>query len=189
MYRDRREITVLHAECICADHIELRIMYIMLNLGIHGCTNGLGCNHNEFLVTSLEILVTGRRTATQHVGVKVQPVGQQSPTLPQTCKIPSVTLPRFHLKGKTSRLRALPIDQSPAADLTSHDRERLSAIVNSAPRCAPNCSRSNGKLFTLLWNPCSRSRGNTVHHRAEYAACCVMAWSAPDLGVGNATIA
>ena len=43
-------------------------------------------------------------------------------------------------------------------------------IVNSAPRGAPNCSPSRGLLFTLPWNPCSRSRGNAVHHRVEYAA-------------------
>ena len=42
-------------------------------------------------------------------------------------------------------------------------------IVNSAPRSASNCSPSRGNLFTLPWNPCSRSRGNAVHHRVEYA--------------------
>src|SRR5277367_4367377 len=42
-------------------------------------------------------------------------------------------------------------------------------IVNSAPRSASNCSPSRGNPFTLPWNPCSRSRGNTVHHRVEYA--------------------
>jgi Methyltransferase FkbM domain len=62
-----------------------------------------------------------------------------------------------------------PIDQSPAAHLTFHDREHVSAIVNTAPCGAPKCSRSNGNLFTLPWNPCSRSRGNTFHHRVEYA--------------------
>jgi hypothetical protein len=41
--------------------------------------------------------------------------------------------------------------------------------VNSAPRTAPKCSRSRGTLFTLPWNPCSRFRGNPVHHRVEYA--------------------
>jgi quercetin dioxygenase-like cupin family protein len=70
---------------------------------------------------------------------------------------------------KPCRLRGPPIDQSPAAHLTFHDREHFSAIVNTAPRRALKCSRSNGNLFTLPWNPCSRSPGNTVHHRAEYA--------------------
>jgi hypothetical protein len=64
---------------------------------------------------------------------------------------------------------ASPIDQSPAAHLTFHDREHFSAIVNTAPRRALDCSRSNVNLFTLPWNPCSRSRGNSVHHRVEYA--------------------
>ncbi len=73
-------------------------------------------------------------------------------------------------KDKTPQVTRSPIDQSPAAHLTYHDREHLSAIVNSAPRGARNCSRSNGNLFTLPWNPCSRSRGNTVHHRVEYAS-------------------
>jgi hypothetical protein len=72
-------------------------------------------------------------------------------------------------KDKTPQATRSPIDQSPAAHLTFHDREHLSTIVNSAPRRAFNCSRSNGNLFTLPWNPCSRSRGNTVHHRVEYA--------------------
>jgi hypothetical protein len=51
------------------------------------------------------------------------------------------------------------------ADLTFHDREHRASRH-------PKCSRSNGKLFTLPWNPCSRSRGNTVHHRVEYALFC-----------------
>src|ERR1019366_10739647 len=66
-------------------------------------------------------------------------------------------------------------DQSPAAHLTRHDREHFSTIVNSAPQGAPNCSPSHGNLFTLPWNPCSRSRGNPVHHGVEYAirrSCC-----------------
>jgi hypothetical protein len=75
-------------------------------------------------------------------------------------------------KDKTPQATRSPIDQSPAAHLTFHDREHLSTIVNSAPRRAFNCSRSNGNLFTLPWNPCSRSRGNTVHHRVEYALEC-----------------
>jgi hypothetical protein len=70
---------------------------------------------------------------------------------------------------KTPRLRGPPSDQSPAAHLTRHDREHFSTIVNSAPRGALNCSPSRGNLFTLPWNPCSRSRGNPVHHRVEYA--------------------
>ena len=45
----------------------------------------------------------------------------------------------------------------------------LSTIVNSAPRGTSNCSPSRGNLFTLPWNPRSRSRGNSVHHRVEYA--------------------
>jgi hypothetical protein len=46
----------------------------------------------------------------------------------------------------------------------------LATIVNSAPRGALNGSRSGGNAFTLPWNPCSRSRGNPVHHPVEYAA-------------------
>jgi hypothetical protein len=70
---------------------------------------------------------------------------------------------------KSLRLRGPLSDQSPAAHLTFHDREHFSMIVNSAPRGASNCSPSRGNLFTLPWNPCSRSRGNAVHHRVEYA--------------------
>src|ERR1022692_4210536 len=70
---------------------------------------------------------------------------------------------------KPPKIRGPPIDQPPAAHLTRHDREHFSTIVNSAPRGALNCSRSRGNLFTLPWNPCSRSRGNPVHHRVEYA--------------------
>jgi hypothetical protein len=73
------------------------------------------------------------------------------------------------LKDKTPQVTRSPIDQSPAARLTFHDREHLSTTVNTAPRRAQKCSRSNGNLFTLPWNPRSRSRGNTVHHRVEYA--------------------
>jgi hypothetical protein len=72
-------------------------------------------------------------------------------------------------EGQNPQVTRSPIDQSPAAHLTIHDREHLSTIVNTAPRRALNCSRSNGNLFTLPWNPCSRSRGNSVHHRVEYA--------------------
>jgi hypothetical protein len=50
-----------------------------------------------------------------------------------------------------------------------HDREHPSMIVNTAPQGAPKCSRSRGTPFTLLWNPCSPSRGNGVHARVEYA--------------------
>src|SRR3984893_8053321 len=72
-------------------------------------------------------------------------------------------------KDKTPQATRSPIDQSPPAHLNFHDLGHISAIVNSAPRRAFNCSRSNGNLFTLPWNPCSRSRGNVVHHRVEYA--------------------
>ena len=58
-------------------------------------------------------------------------------------------------KDKTPQVTRSPIDQSPAAHLTFHDREHLSTIVNSAPRGAQDCSRSNGNLFMLPWNPCS----------------------------------
>jgi hypothetical protein len=70
---------------------------------------------------------------------------------------------------KSLRLRGPLSDQSPAAHLTFHYREHFSMIVNSAPRGALNCSPSRGNLFTLPWNPCSRSHGNAVHHRVEYA--------------------
>src|SRR6202011_1189912 len=45
-------------------------------------------------------------------------------------------------KDKTPQITRSPIDQSPAAHLTFHDREHLSTIVNSAPLGALNCSPS-----------------------------------------------
>ena len=59
-------------------------------------------------------------------------------------------------------------------------------IVNSAPHAASNCSPSRGNLFTLPWNPCSRSCGNAVHHRVEYApeGRVTLAFAVSDAGMG-----
>jgi hypothetical protein len=55
-------------------------------------------------------------------------------------------------EGQILQVTPSPIDQSPAANLTFHDGEHLSTIVNTAPFDSLKCSRSNGKLFTLSCN-------------------------------------